>query len=134
MKPKYAIGFFAVVFLIFALVTAGYQISYRSVTGRQDTNMGQTLSEESVAAEGRAEKGTDKDETEEGEVKDPGRGYVVKELHGFVVVYEKDGTTLYEMTDILSSDLPGEVRQEIAEGKRIHTEKELYAFLENYSS
>ena len=39
-----------------------------------------------------------------------------------------------EFTEIPLSDLPEEVRQEIAQGKQIATAEELYAFLENYSS
>ena len=45
-----------------------------------------------------------------------------------------DKTTLYQLTNISLTSLPGEVQGEIQEGKYIETEKELYAFLENYSS
>ena len=62
------------------------------------------------------------------------KGFYLKELHGFVVVYLEDKKTIYEFTEIPLSDLPEEVRQEIAQGKQIATAEELYAFLENYSS
>ena len=58
----------------------------------------------------------------------------VSERNGFVVVYLEDKKTIYEFTEIPLSDLPEEVRQEIAQGKQIATAEELYAFLENYSS
>ena len=61
-------------------------------------------------------------------------GYYLMELHGFVVVYLSDKETIYEFTEIPVNDLPEEVKQEVAEGKHISTVKELYAFLENYSS
>lgn len=134
MKLKYTIGFFCAVIVVFLLVTVGYQVSYQSVTGRQDAGSGQVLREESIAAEGKAEKGTNPDPSEASEEKGADQGYVLRDLHGFVAVYQIDGSSIYEITDIHSADLPEEVRQEIAEGKRIRTEKELYAFLENYSS
>ena len=55
-------------------------------------------------------------------------------MQGFVVVYLNDRKTIYEMTEIPLSDLPEEVRQEIAAGKYVAARDELYGFLENYSS
>ena len=55
-------------------------------------------------------------------------------MQGFVVVYLSDRKTIYEMTEIPLSDLPEEVRQEIAAGKYVAARDELYGFLENYSS
>ena len=49
-------------------------------------------------------------------------------------MYLSDKTTIYELTEIPLSDLPEEVRQEVASGKYVETAEELYAFLENYSS
>ena len=49
-------------------------------------------------------------------------------------VYLADRSTIYEFTEIPVTDLPEEVQQEVAEGKYVGTVKELYAFLENYSS
>lgn len=60
--------------------------------------------------------------------------YVLKEENGFVVVYHTDQKTLYASTGILVSELPGELQQEIQEGKYIGSEEQLYNFLENYSS
>ncbi len=52
-------------------------------------------------------------------------------MSSFILKIKK---TIYEFTEIPLSDLPEEVRQEIAQGKQIATAEELYAFLENYSS
>ena len=61
-------------------------------------------------------------------------GFYLSELHGYVVVYLSDKTTIYELTEIPLADLPEEVEQEISTGKFVDTAAELYAFLENYSS
>ena len=71
---------------------------------------------------------------DEGKDADDAGGYCLKELQGYVAVYADNGAGLYELTDIQVSDLPEEVQQEIAAGKHIASEKELYGFLENYSS
>ena len=52
----------------------------------------------------------------------------------YVVVYHADRKTLYSNTDIRISSLPVDLQKEIAEGKEIYSEEELYNFLENYSS
>ena len=124
MKTKYVIGLLAALLLIAALLAAGYQISYRHVMDRQADAAEEEAATESIAAEGEAVK----------EEKSEGDGYWISQLQGYVTVYLSDRTTIYEMTDILLTDLPEEVQQEIAAGKYISTTEELYAFLENYSS
>lgn len=119
MRTKYCIGFFAGIFLVVCLIGIGYQLSYRYVLNvRQEERLSQT-EEESVAVKGDAEKN---------------EGYYLAELHGYVVVYLSDGTTIYEFTDIPFEDLPKEVQMEVREQKYISSVQELYAFLENYSS
>ncbi len=61
-------------------------------------------------------------------------GYILKAENDRVVVYCADGTTLFEYTDILVSDLPYELQAEIRNGKEISGTAQLYSFLENYSS
>lgn len=125
MKKKYVIGFFAALFLVVFLLSAGYQISYRHVIDRQASlEEEQSAVTKSISTEGDAvtEK-TDRD-----------GGYLLRELNGFVVVYLADGNTIYELTEIPLSDLPEELQQQILEGKILSTEDELYGFLENYSS
>ena len=60
--------------------------------------------------------------------------FFIKEADGLVNIYREDGTTLYETTDIPVSLLPEALRREIRAGKGVATERELYDFLENYSS
>ena len=125
MKKKYVIGFFAALFLVVFLLSAGYQISYRHVIGRQASlEEEQSAVTRSISAEGEAV-------TEE---MDRDGGYLLRELNGFVAVYLADGNTIYELTEIPLSDLPEELQQQILEGKILSTEDELYGFLENYSS
>ena len=50
------------------------------------------------------------------------------------MVYLSNGRTMYERTEILVDNLPLPLKEEIAKGKEIWTEQELYGFLENYSS
>lgn len=60
--------------------------------------------------------------------------YILLEEKGYVAVYHTDRKTLYASTDILVSELPQELQQEIEGGKYIGSEEQLYNFLENYSS
>ena len=124
MKTKHVVGILAVFLIVFGLLAAGYQISYRHVMDRQASRAEEKSSTESIAAEGQAVK--EEEEAQE--------GYYLCELHGYVAVYLADRSTIYELTDISLTDLPREVQQEIAQGKYISGDKELYGFLENYSS
>ena len=54
MKTKYVIGLLAGLLLIAALLTAGYQISYRHVMDRQAAAAEEKTTAESMAAEGEA--------------------------------------------------------------------------------
>lgn len=66
---------------------------------------------------------------------DSGYGkYYLKELDGFVIVYREDKKSVFETTGIVVETLPDSLREEIQEGKYVKSEKELYSFLENYSS
>lgn len=119
MRTKYCIGFFAGIFLLVCLLGIGYQVSYRYVLNvRQEEKLAEK-EEKSIAVKGEAEKN---------------EGYYLAELHGYVVVYLSDRTTIYEFTDIPFNDLPKEVQMEVSEQKYVGSVKELYAFLENYSS
>lgn len=132
MNSKYRIGFLCAGAVFFLFITLAYKMTYdytmdkymekvseRNEDAQKEDGIGGT---ESIAAKGEAVKGGTK------------KGFYLQELHGFVVVYLEDRKTIYEFTEIPVSDLPEEVRQEIAGGKRISTAEELYAFLENYSS
>lgn len=60
--------------------------------------------------------------------------YILVEENGRVTIYRIEGRTLFEYTGIAADSLPETLQEEIAHGKRISGEKELYDFLENYSS
>ncbi len=60
--------------------------------------------------------------------------YYLVEENGKIVIYLGDRTTLYEYTDIDPQTIPEELLKEIRAGKGIEGERELYDFLENYSS
>lgn len=125
MKSRYIIGFFAAFLVLGILLAAGYQLTYEHVMDRQEAQARDEVSgTESIAAEGEKVKNPDAEE----------EGFYLCELQGFVAVYLSDRKTIYEFTEIPVTDLPEEVQQEVAEGKYVATVKELYAFLENYSS
>lgn len=126
MKQKYYIGFFMAVFFVVSMLGIGYQMSYQYVMDRHQQlaqakteSIPETPKEEIVSTKGTAEKN---------------EGYYLCELQGYVVVYLGDHETIYEMTEIPLSTLPENVRAEVEAGKYVETAKELYGFLENYSS
>lgn len=119
MKKKYCIGFFVGIFLCVSLVGIGYQLSFQYVMAKQEAKAAPVRRAESVKTEGGAEKN---------------EGYYVCELHGYVVVYLYDQTTIYEVTNIRVSDLPEEVQEKVMDKLYLETEEKLYGFLENYSS
>lgn len=59
--------------------------------------------------------------------------FLVNENHR-VVVYQKDLQNVYMNTDIQVEDLPESLQEEIIKIKYVEDEKELYNFLESYSS
>lgn len=119
MKMRYCIGFFAAIFFLVSMIGIGYQLSYRYAVERQQAKVELAQNEESVTTKGSAEKNM---------------GYYLCELHGYVVVYLSDKTTIFEFTDISLDELPDNIQEEIRSGKFLETEDALYGFLENYSS
>ncbi len=62
------------------------------------------------------------------------KGFYLMVADHFVIVYEEDKQTIHMNTDILLEGLSEELQTEIIGGKYIENEKELYNFLESYSS
>ena len=60
--------------------------------------------------------------------------YYLAEESGYVIIYQSDRQSVYEYTTIPVSDLPQEIQEELRAGKGVPGERELYEFLENYSS
>ena len=138
MKFRYKIGFFLAFLVLFGTVAAGYEISYRHVMDRQMTQRTQELTQGETGTGMKGNRNTNRISNSasvaaEGEVAEADTFYL-KELHGFVAVYLKDGKTMYELTDIALSELPAEMQKEIRMGKTVESTEELYGFLENYSS
>lgn len=123
MKQKYYIGFFVAVFVFVSMIGIGYQMSYRYAMDKRLTVVQEEEpvpeKEESVTTKGTAEKN---------------EGYYLCELEGYVVVHLGDHETIYEMTEIPLDALPETVQEEVKDGKFVETARELYGFLENYSS
>lgn len=61
-------------------------------------------------------------------------GYFAKSYNGTVVILNGDEKTVYEYTQIPINLLPEELQEDVTEGYYLEDEKELYNFLENYSS
>lgn len=60
--------------------------------------------------------------------------YYIKLSKGCITVYYSDKKTVYEYTDIDFNSLPSQVAADVIGGMEIRDEKELYDFLETYSS
>ncbi len=60
--------------------------------------------------------------------------FYLAEESGYVIIYQSDMQSIYEYTTIPVSDLPQEIQKELRKGKGVPGERELYDFLENYSS
>lgn len=60
--------------------------------------------------------------------------YYLVEENGTITVYQDDKETLFEYTTIQIDTLPENLQIEIKHGKFLEGDKELYDFLENYSS
>lgn len=117
MKKYYSIGFFVLIGLFLLCLNLGYQKTYEKTM--RDQKKTENNSERSLPTKGNAYKNN---------------GYYLKELHGYVVVYFSDQETLFELTTIATKDLPENVQLELKKGKYVRSLKELYGFLENYSS
>ena len=131
MKKTNRIRYFVVVTIVCACLSyyLGYQIFSEL---RSSNNNGNTQTK--VAA---TEKMTD-DNSVDSEVEianmKPSYEYVIVNEGGCLTVYMKDLKTVYMYTDISYAKLSKDLQQEIAQGKKFTTLKDLYAFLENYSS
>jgi len=68
------------------------------------------------------------------QMKESESSFMLKESDGYVVVYQEDGKSVYEHTDIAVENLSEDLQKEILGGKIIESTEELYSFLENYSS
>ncbi len=119
MKRNYGIGLFIFTFLFVFCLGIGYQLSYQHTVDKQKGQERQEQPINTITTKGEAKKN---------------EGYYLKELNGYVAVYFSDQETLYELTEISLRELPEEVQEEVRAGKFVKTQREMYGFLENYSS
>ena len=117
MTKRYRIGILLCTIMICLLYYASYQHMYgeKAMPNEKGTEPFAVLEAEAGREEGLYQ-------------------YCLKEKDGVVCVYLKDGVTLHEKTSILIEQLPERIREEVRQGKYLRDEKELYDFLENYSS
>lgn len=60
--------------------------------------------------------------------------YFIGLKDNIVIVYTADRSTIFEYTNINATDLPVEVQTQLSEGIYIKGDKELYNFLQAYTS
>lgn len=109
MRKKYSIAFLLLTIVIIFLIVFVYRISYQKAL----LEMEQELLEEYVDLE---------------------ECYYIKGSDGYVTVYFADEETVYEYTSIPMNELPERIQKELQEGKKVKTIRQVYGFLENYSS
>ena len=112
MNKKYSIGFFVGTILLVVLFVIAYRISYSRAL---DKNEMHTENDTSVQKELEI-------------------CYYIKDTDGYVTVYESDQKTVYEYTSILVSELPEQIQEDLKEGIKVTSLRQVYGFLENYSS
>ena len=110
MRRKYSIGFLLLLIFIVVLFIAVYRFSYHRALAKMEEEILEELSEDIEEC------------------------YYIKGADGFVTVYHADGETVYEYTSISINELPKSVQDELMEGKKVKTLRQVYGFLENYSS
>lgn len=116
--------YFAAAFLLLLLICTAYNLSYHYITGNPPSAEESADHESETIRSAPANAGNPH----------PVYQYYLTEKQGCVSIYLDDKETLYENTSIRLSSLPNALKTEIKNGKYIRTEKELYDFLENYSS
>lgn len=60
--------------------------------------------------------------------------YIMKYENNHIIVYEADGVTIFEETDIDQSHLSEQMLQNLEEGIPVSNEESLYSLLESFSS
>ena len=109
MRKKYSLGLIIFIFIAILAVVLIYRISYYTALRDMEEDLLEEL--------------TDLDDY-----------YFIKENNGYVTVYYADEETVYEYTSIPVEELPIGIQNELKKGKRVNTVRQIYGFLENYSS
>lgn len=132
-KLIYSASIFLFLFVLSTAFYNSYQVSQLRAQVQdlenERTEYARTEAEEKIEPESIPEENTLRVDTATVE-----QGFYLLEEEGMICVYKGDKTTLYESTSIPMTVLPEKLQMEIAEGKYLKSELELYSFLENYSS
>ena len=124
MQKKYGIILTFSLFVFLAALSFGYREVYKYLENKMQNSTEEQA--EKSPTEVLQVQGTAENEQEQ--------VYYLTVRNGYVVVYLSDKQTLFEYTDILLTDLPTDLQEELKTGKTITGEEKLYGFLENYSS
>ena len=119
--------FTGMIFLLLILVV--YLLSIQQNTGIGKENL--TASTESISDENDTEQIVRS--TEIIAICEP-YTYVIKQKNGVLVVYQSDGVTEFFETNIRIRDLDADMVEKIENGIFFSDDRELYDFLESYSS
>lgn len=117
MSKKYSIGLLVGMLLLVYALCVAYQVSYNYALEKQEQE--KLAQEKALLTEGIAYKED---------------GYIITEEDGYVVVYYSDLENVYEYTSIELHLLPEDIREELSNGLYVEDIKDVYGFLENYSS
>ena len=110
MNRKYSIGFLIGVILVTSLFVIIYRFSYSRALDKMQAQSEREMQTETEIC------------------------YYIKDSEGYVTVYESDQKTVYEYTSILVSDLPEHIQEDLKDGIKVTSLRQVYGFLENYSS
>lgn len=124
MNHKYSIGFFAIMLGLMAAVSVANHWEFQRV---------KELAEEEKIISTKEVNDAESVRTTDGHAKKAECFYLAEE-QGYVIVLKSDKKTIYEYTNIKVEDLPDLIQTEVKNGKMIESEKDLFGFLENYSS
>lgn len=131
-----------IVFIILTVcATAGaVWIGYDTAKLHRDNYVADTRDYEPVSRENTTTsykntviKTSDSDKTVSQDISNSTVHYRLRAEYGYVVIYNEDGS-LYDKSDIKMSALPKTLQIEILNGKELFSERELYNFLETYST
>lgn len=118
MNLKYSISYFCTIGALSLMLIVAYNYNYNSGYDSYFAE-GTPIEDESI--------NSNSNEVISG-------GFYLRQKGDYVIVLLYDNQTVFDETDILMSTLDLNLQKEIIGGKYIETTKELYGFLENYSS
>lgn len=127
MEKKYTIGLFFILAILCAFLCFNFWDRHRVMEEKIEQDKFLFSEDESLEESSPAtQEVTDVIQTD--------KGYLVMIVDNYVCVLRAQDKSVYFQTDILSDELPSEVRKELEQGKYITSEIEVFHYLESYSS